>query len=111
MKTLLLALALIAMPHAVPADLSDPSVGIPVEGLVPDAGTAISIAQTILIRRFGVREVAGQMPLSARLTDDVWSVEGTISSGTFGRAIQIEISKRDSRVLRIGFGKHNPQLQ
>jgi len=81
----------------------------PKDGYVPDAATAIKIAEAVLIPIYGEKRINGQKPLKAELQDGVWIVEGTLHcpSGQicFGGVAVIEISKDDGKILRVSHGK------
>jgi NTF2 fold immunity protein len=84
--------------------------GIPEQGFVPDAVTAIRIADAVLIPIYGDDAVASQRPLVASLVGETWYVSGTLpkpSSGTVvvGGVAHVEISKYDGRILRVAHGQ------
>jgi NTF2 fold immunity protein len=45
---------------------------------VPDAATALSIAEPALIKVYGKRQIDYERPLTATLDDGIWSVYGTL---------------------------------
>jgi NTF2 fold immunity protein len=45
---------------------------------VPDAATALSIAEPALIKVYGKRQIDDERPLTATLDDGIWSVHGTL---------------------------------
>ena len=45
---------------------------------VPDAATALSIAEPTLIKVYGKRQIDYERPLTATLDDGIWSVHGTL---------------------------------
>jgi ATP-dependent Clp protease ATP-binding subunit ClpA len=73
---------------------------LPQAGCVPDAATAMRIAEAIWIPVHGVEEVARQKPLHADLIHNVWHVRGTPLDK---RTVLIaRISKVDGQVLKTG---------
>jgi hypothetical protein len=80
----------------------------PKKGYVPDAATAVKIAEAVLSPIFGEKQIENERPFRATLRDDVWTVGGSLhcsdgKGGTTtmceGGAAQIRISKTDGRVL------------
>ena len=45
---------------------------------VPDAATALSIAEPALIKTYGKRQIDYERPLTATLDDGIWRVSGTL---------------------------------
>ena len=81
----------------------------PEAGYVPDAETAMTIAEAVWLPIYGTR-VLEKRPLRARLVDDVWVVEGSLPrppDGTVwaGGVPLAHISKRTDEILRISHGK------
>ncbi|WP_375417235.1 YbbC/YhhH family protein [uncultured Hymenobacter sp.] len=77
----------------------------PKGGIVPDAATAIRIAEAVWLPIYGKR-VLDEKPFQARLINkEVWVVEGTLAKGLEGGVAYIEISRRDGRVLEVTHGK------
>ena len=77
----------------------------PEGGYVPDAKTATKIALAVWEPIYGASHIAAQKPYRARLTNGVWIVQGTLSSGRVGGVALAEISKDDAKVLRVSHGK------
>lgn len=48
------------------------------EARVPDAATALKIAEPVLIKTYGKRQIDDERPLRAKLEDGIWSVYGTL---------------------------------
>ena len=91
----------------------------PQAGYVPDSTTAIKIAEAVLIPVYGEKTIASEQPFKATLKDDVWTVEGTLNCAgdestvapgekslhiCDGGVALVEISKRDSHILRMTHG-------
>ncbi|WP_052732488.1 YbbC/YhhH family protein [Hymenobacter terrenus] len=90
------------------AKLQEPSASpsfIPAGGFVPDAATAIRIAEAVWLPIYG-KKVLTEKPYTARLIGKgVWVVEGSLREGRDGGVAYIEISKRDGRILEVIHGK------
>jgi len=79
---------------------------VPSEGYVPDRATAIKIAVAVWEPIYGKSAVAKQAPYSAKLTGDVWQVEGSLPSGnTRGGVALAEIDRFKGTILRVSHGK------
>ena len=78
----------------------------PKDGYVPDAKTALKIAEAVLVPIYGEKQIASERPLHAVLKKGVWTVEGqnNLPPGDFGGTAIIEISKTDGRILRVSHG-------
>ena len=76
----------------------------PKGGLVPNAETAIKIAEAVWLPIYG-GAVLKKKPFVARLVNDVWVVEGTLPTESVGGVPLAEISKKDGKVLRVSHGK------
>jgi NTF2 fold immunity protein len=82
----------------------------PKEGFVPDAKTAVKIAEAVLVPVYGQTKMESERPFTAKLTDDVWTVYGTLhcpdgKAGCRGGAAEVQISKTDGRILSLTFGR------
>src|SRR5215469_10540523 len=53
----------------------------PARGYVPDAATAVKIAEAVLIPVYGEEKIVSERPFKAKLDGDVWTVEGTLYCG------------------------------
>ena len=83
---------------------------VPKSGFVPDAKTAIKIAEAVLIPVYGEKQVESERPFKAVLENDVWTVDGTLRCpvGKGGRTTmcdggtaEVKLSKADGRTLRM----------
>jgi hypothetical protein len=72
----------------------------PKDGLVPNAETALRIAEAIARAAFGAETVLQEQPFRVRLRGNVWTVMGTMNPtlGSGGVAI-IQVAKSDGRVI------------
>jgi hypothetical protein len=76
---------------------------------VPDATTAVRVAEAVLIPVYEEKQIATERPFHATLKDDVWTVEGTLrcpdgkgGSSTVmcvGGTARVKLSKVDARIL------------
>ncbi|PAW79857.1 MAG: hypothetical protein B9S32_00585 [Verrucomicrobia bacterium Tous-C9LFEB] len=103
--SLLLAITAITFISGAPTTAEKPHSYVPPNGFVPDAATAIRIAQTVWIPIYG-EKVLKQKPFIAELDDKgVWHVHGSLSEGLKGDTALAEISKKDGTILRVSHGK------
>ena len=77
----------------------------PKDGYVPDAATAVRIAEGVLTPVYGEEKIKGERPFKATLRKDVWIVEGSLPEGWKGGVAVVEISKKDGRIYRVSHGK------
>lgn len=110
MKTALLIVLIILTPVLlVSASAQQRHSYKPETGYVPDAETAIKIAEAVLIPIYGEKVINEEKPLKAELKDDIWIVTGTLhcpeGRDCLGGVAEIEISKDDGRILRVSHGK------
>jgi hypothetical protein len=84
---------------------SDKHSYVPPNGYVPDAKTAMRIAEAVWIPVYGEREIADEKPFKATLVKDVWTVTGSLPNGMLGGVAEAEISKSDGRIIRISHEK------
>jgi hypothetical protein len=75
----------------------------PKTGYVPDASTAVSIAEAVLLPLYGSKVIRQERPFRAELRNDsVWVVH----SGRYTKGgCYVEISKADGRILIAELGK------
>ena len=74
----------------------------PAQGFVPDAATAVKVAEAVLGPVYGLALVERERPFVARLDRGVWFVEGSPSAADqFGGVAHVEIAKRDAAVRRM----------
>ena len=76
----------------------------PNDGYVPNAETAIKIAEAVWLPIYG-SAINDKRPFIAKLKDGVWVVEGTLPKNMLGGVPVIAISKNDGRVLRVSHGQ------
>ncbi len=80
----------------------------PPNGFVPDAATAVKIAEAVLVPVYGEKEIESERPFKAKLKDGVWTVAGTLrcpdgkggwTSSCYGGVATIQIAKSDGRII------------
>ncbi len=76
----------------------------PPEGYVPNAETAIKIAEAVWEPIYGER-INKKKPFVATLNNGIWTVEGTLPDNKFGGVPYIDISKEDGKILRVSHTK------
>ena len=104
---------LIAIAFGLSAQNAPPASGV----RVPDAATALSIAEPALIKVYGKRQIDDERPLTATLEGGIWSVYGTLccshSKGQrtceAGRCVggiaTLKLRQSDGKVLSMSHGK------
>ena len=82
----------------------------PKDGLVPDATTAIKIAEAVLTPVYGKEKIESERPFKAKLESGVWTVSGTlhcsdgkggVTTSCVGGTAEVKLSKADGRILRM----------
>jgi hypothetical protein len=82
----------------------------PKRNYVPNAETAVAIAEAVLIPVYGRKHIESERPFRATLKDDVWTVAGTLYCGDgkpqtdklpscVGGVAVVQISKIDARII------------
>ena len=75
----------------------------PKNGFVPNAETAVKIAEAVLIPVYGEKLIVSERPFKATLQEDVWTVEGTLPCPTgkqcLGGTAVVKISKSTGQIL------------
>jgi ATP-dependent Clp protease ATP-binding subunit ClpA len=74
---------------------------LPKAGCVPDAETAVRIAEAVWTPLYGSETVGKQQPIRAELIDDVWTVRGSPADPA-QRSLVAKIGRSDGRVLQLG---------
>jgi hypothetical protein len=78
---------------------------VPKGGFVPDAKTAIAIAEAVLKPIYGEEQIKSERPFSAHLSQGVWRVEGHLPDEDVGGVAEVRIRKSDAAVLFVLHGK------
>jgi hypothetical protein len=86
----------------------------PPRGFVPDAATAVKIAEAVMIPVYGEATIKSERPFKATLQDDTWTVTGTFrcpdgNGGTTsvcaGGVAVVRLSKSDAKIISMIHGK------
>ena len=77
---------------------------MPEQGYVPDAKTAIKIAEAIWLPIYGER-IYEKKPFVAKLQGEIWVIQGSLSSQMLGGVPTAEISKKTGEILKVSHGK------
>ena len=78
---------------------------IPPDGFVPNKETAIRIAEAVLIPIYGKDVIEKEKPFTVKLENGVWIINGTLPRRMLGGVAEIEIVKKDGKILRVSHGK------
>ncbi len=74
----------------------------PKDGFVPNAETAVKIAEAVLVPVYGKNQIESERPFTATRQGDVWAVAGTLNCGAppcVGGTAVVKISKVSGRIL------------
>lgn len=78
---------------------------IPKEGYVPNAETAIKIAEAIWLPIYG-QDIYSCKPFKAKLIDGhIWQIEGTLPKKYEGGVPYAEIEKNEGRIIKVYHSK------
>jgi|SRR5215471_15541193 len=80
----------------------------PKDGLVPNAETAVKIAEAVLIPVYGEKKISEERPFKATRHEDIWRVAGTLNCGSpncEGGTAVVRISKTTGEILFVGHYK------
>ena len=78
---------------------------MPSSGYVPDAATAVKIAEAVLVPVYGEQRIVSERPFKATMEGNVWTVAGTLYCGDGkselcdGGTATVKLSKDDGRIL------------
>jgi len=75
------------------------------EGYVPNEKTAIAIAVAVWNPIYGEEKIKKEKPYSAMLSNGIWFVSGSLPEGYLGGVAEIEILKKNGKVIRLSHGK------
>jgi hypothetical protein len=78
---------------------------VPEKGFVPNATTAVRIAEAVLGPIYGDEHIAQEEPFTATLKDGTWTVQGHLPAEYKGGVACVEISKSDGRILYVMHGQ------
>ena len=89
---------------ALAAEVALAQSAAPKGGLVPDAATAVRIAEAVWLPIYG-RRIYEKRPFVAKLQGDIWVVTGTMPKDVLGGVPEAHIAKQDARVLKVIHGQ------
>ncbi|WP_185816944.1 YbbC/YhhH family protein [Hymenobacter metallilatus] len=72
---------------------------------LPDSVAAVRIAEPILFRTYGKKNIVDERPYEVYLIDKYWVVMGTLPEDTDGGVFIIILDSKDSRVIKLTHGK------
>ena len=78
---------------------------MPPHGYVPDAATAIKIAEAILIPIYGQEVIDSEKPLHATLTKGIWTVGGSLKEGYDGGVAVVRLRQKDACIVYVMHSK------
>ena len=70
----------------------------PKEGYVPDKETAVKIAEVLLFRLYGEKNIIVQRPYTVTEDENIWWVTGTLHT-ELGSVFKIALSRQTAAVL------------
>lgn len=76
----------------------------PKSGFVPNAETAVKIAEAVLVPVYGEKKILAERPFKAKLEGDVWTVSGSLLCGTpqcAGGTAEVKIAKSSGQILQM----------
>jgi len=73
--------------------------------LIKDKETAIAVAEPILFKIYGKKNIIDEKPYECYLIDGYWYMSGTLRKGWKGGVFEIIISSKDGRVIKLIHGK------
>lgn len=73
--------------------------------IISDSTSAVEIAEVILFRIYGERNIKKQKPYEVYKIKHYWSIAGTLPRGSFGGTFLIIMDAIDGRIIRITHGK------
>ena len=75
---------------------------------VPNAETAVKVAEAALIPVYGKKQILSERPFKATLEGDVWTVVGTLHCGApqcTGGTAEVKISESSGKILHMAHYK------
>jgi len=73
--------------------------------LIKDKVTAIAVAEPILFKIYGKKNIIDERPYECYLIDGYWYISGTLPKGWKGGVFEIIISSKDGRTIKLIHGK------
>lgn len=73
--------------------------------LINDSTTAVTIAETVLFKTYGQKQIKDQRPYEIYKIGNYWSTSGTLPRGARGGTFLTIINAKDGQIVRITHGK------
>jgi len=73
--------------------------------LIKDKKTAIAVAEPILFKIYGQKNITEQRPYECYIIDGYWYISGTLPENSMGGVFEIIISSKDAKVVKLVHGK------
>lgn len=73
--------------------------------IIKDTISAVKIAETILFDIYGKQNIEKQKPYEIYFLDQYWIISGTLPENYKGGTFLIIIDSRNSKILKITYGK------
>jgi hypothetical protein len=105
MRLITLLLLLMVVGDSDQSSSAEPRGFVPRSGFVPDAATALKIAEAVLIPVYGEAVVHSERPFKAVLKGDAWIVTGSVpcdgppGAVCLGGESDVRISKKTAQIL------------
>lgn len=74
----------------------------PMQALVPDELTAISVAEAVGGAIFGKKKMRSQRPFIAFEVGGYWLVSGTLPKGWLGGSVFVKLRRSDGAIVQVG---------
>ena len=112
MRALIIAvsLLLVGISAGYPQEPQEPKEASvkPKDGFVPNAETAVKVAEAVLVPIYGEKKISEERPFKATRQGDVWRVVGTLncdSPNCVGGTAVVRISKTTGEIIFVGHYK------
>lgn len=73
--------------------------------IIDDKETAVKLAEVILFKIYGERNIVRQRPYSIRYADNKWFIIGNLPRGYVGGTFYIILDSKTGRIIRLTHGK------
>jgi hypothetical protein len=71
------------------------------QDIIPDKQAAIAVAEPILFKIYGTKDIVDKRPYEAYLIIGYWVINGTLAEKTVGGCFLIIISAKDGQVIKL----------
>jgi NTF2 fold immunity protein len=73
--------------------------------LITDKATAVAVAEPILYKIYGKKNIINERPYECYLINGYWYIIGTLPKNRKGGVFEIIIDSKDSKVIKLVHGK------